>query len=169
MIFLFHFDQVKQLYNGIDITTNLVGHWKLTDRKGTTAKDSSGYKHNGTIVGATFADRDIRCWNSGWDENNFDVILETFIDPCDRNYLFNNVKPGVLSDKTMALGWRIVTDITYKSGNSLVYEPIGGYGVSSLRERRVIAIKNISDRFINQDVLGVKIEASRIRKFSDYT
>ena len=37
---------------GADITTGLVGHWKLDDGSGTVALDSSGNGHHGTLMGS---------------------------------------------------------------------------------------------------------------------
>lgn len=155
-------NQVKQIYNGINLSTGLVGYWKLNDRTGTTANDSTSYEHNGIISDAVWANRDIRCWNTRWDEQNYDVIIETFIDACDRNYLMDNIIPGAVKEVYNILGTPKFIDMTYKSGNTLIYEPIHEYGLSSLRQRRVIGIKNISDTFINNEIFGIKIEGKRL-------
>jgi len=163
-------DEMKKVYNGIDVqTSNRVGHWKFDDRKGTTLEDSSSFENDGTITNAIWTDRDIRCWGSRWDEDNYGVVCETFIDACDRNYLASNVKPGILYDKTNNLGWRIIYDRTFKSSNTLILEPLGGYGLSGVRQSRTVVCKNYSDTFVNDRVFRVKLETLRKRLWGDYT
>ena len=85
-----------------------------------------------------------------------------------RNFLFNNVKPGVMKEQKIQLGWIIVTDLTFNSGNTLIIEPIDTYGLSGIRESKTIVVKNISDTFISPDLFAIKIEGSRIRTWDDY-
>ena len=154
--------QIKMLYNGIDIKDHLFGHWKCDDRKGTTVKDYSNYKRDGTITNATWSDRDIKCWCSRWDEGNWDLTVETFLDACDRNLLFDSVTPGATRELYNVLGLPKFFDSTYSYKNTLIIEPITGFGISSLRKGREVAVKNISDTFLNKETFGVKIECNRI-------
>lgn len=154
--------QIKELANGIDVRENLVTHYPFNDRKGTDLKARGNYGSDGTITNATWKDRPIRCWNSRWDEDNWGVILETFMDACDRNYIFRNVTPGALRELYNILGTPRYIDTTYKSGNTLIFEPLGGYGISSVAQRRVVGVKNISDTFLRWDLYGIKIECTRL-------
>jgi len=53
-----------------DLTTNgLVAHWKLNETSGTTATDSSGNGHTGTLTNMTTSGQDA-AYNSGWTANN---------------------------------------------------------------------------------------------------
>ena len=106
---------------------------------------------------------------SRWDEDNWDVIIETFLTSSNRDTLFAHVQPGIYSEKTNQLGWTIITDTTYNSGNTLIIEPQHPFGVSSLRESRTIVVTNISDGFITPRYFGIKIEGKRIRKWGDYS
>lgn len=153
---------VKKIYNGINITDGLVGHWKFNDNNKTTATDTTSYDHDGTINGATSADRGIRCWNSRWDEGNWDMTVETFMDPCDRNYLMDNVTPGAVSELYNILGTPKYIDTTWRNRNTLIFEPISDYGLSSLRQRRKIGVRNITDSFITPEVYFLKIEGRRL-------
>jgi len=156
-------DEVKQVYNGIDVqTANRVINYKFLEREGTTLEDSSNYSNDGTIVGADWSDRDIRCWNTRFDEGNWDCTIETFLDPCDRNFIARNITPGAVKEMYNILGTPTYWDITYNSGNTLTFLPIGGTGLSGLRETRRIGIKNFSDTFITKDYLGIKIEGMRL-------
>jgi len=156
-------NQVKQVYNGIDIHSDkLIGYYKFTDRDGTTLEDSTSYENDGTLTGGEWYEREIRCWNTRWDESNYNVIIETFVDACDRNLLFRNVTPGANREIYNILGTPKYIDTTYNSGNTLIFEPISNYGVSSVRHKRIVAVKNISDTFINYETFGVKIEGVRL-------
>jgi hypothetical protein len=53
-------------------------------------------------------------------------------------------------------------DTTYTSSNTLIFEPISGYGISSLREKRTIAIKNIQDSFLNRYIFELKMDGVRL-------
>lgn len=153
---------VKRVYYGLDVQTDkLVAHYKFLDREGTTLTDSVN-KLNGTINRAEWVERKIKCWNTRWDEGNWDLTVETFLDVGDRNFLFRNVVPGAYRELYNILGTPKYIDTTYSSSNTLILEPISGYGISSLREKRTIAVKNIADTFIVRDKFGVKIEGIRL-------
>jgi len=155
-------DEVKQLYNGINLTTNLHLHWKFDEQEGTYIEDEI-YGITGNAVGtADWTYRDIRCWNSRWDESNYTITIEAIMDACDRNYLYNNVVPGAVREQYKILGQPTFIDTTYSSGNTLTIEPISGYGISSLRQTRRIGVKSISDSFLNKDIFDVKIEGVRL-------
>jgi len=156
----FDSSEVNRIYNGITPTTPTV-HYKFLDRENTTLTDSvNGI--DGNIEGATWYERKIRCWNSRWDEDNYNVIMETFVDACDRNFLFRNVTPGAYRELYKILGKPTFIDTTYSSGNTLILEPIYGYGLSSLREKRTVAVRNISDTFVTPNKFGIKVEGIRL-------
>lgn len=56
--------EIQQLYNKQHVSDGLVGHWRLDEKKGNVAYDSSGNNNHGTIHGAS--------WYPTWyiDENN---------------------------------------------------------------------------------------------------
>ena len=155
-------DEVKKVYNGLDVdTSHLVAHYKFLDREGTTLEDSVN-NLNGTITGADWYERKLQCWNTRWDEGNWNVTLETFLDARDRNYIFRNVTPGAIRELYNILGTPKYIDTTYTSSNTLIFEPISNYGLSSLRQRRTIGVKSISDTFIIHDKFGIKVEGMRL-------
>lgn len=47
--------EVIDLYQGKDVSSGLVGHWKLDEGSGLTATDSSGNGQDGTITGAVYS------------------------------------------------------------------------------------------------------------------
>lgn len=155
--------QVTKLYNGVEPdSSSLIVHLKMNDREGVVADDNTSNNYDGVISGALWTDRDIRCWGTRFQEGNWDVVLETFVDACDRNYLFDNVIPGAQAELYNILGTPTYKDTTYSSSNTIIISPIHGYGISSLRQKRTIAVKSISDTFINKDLFGIKIESVRL-------
>lgn len=104
----------------------------------------------------------IDCWCTRFDEGNWDLTVETFLESGNRNTLFENVVPGAVRELYSILGQPKYIDNTYSSGNTLIFEPQSGYGLSSLREKRMVAVKNIQDSFITRDYFGVKIESVRL-------
>jgi len=97
-----------------------------------------------------------------WDESNWDVVIEMFLGSSNRNSIFANVTPGAVRELYNILGTPKFIDTTYNSGNTIILEPLHGYGLSSLREKRTCAVKNISDTFINWNNFNVKIEMKRL-------
>ena len=96
---------------------------------------------------------------SRWDCDNESIIVETFLSSSNRDTLFAHVTPQAVRELYDILGEKKFIDTTYSSGNSLVVEPQGEYGISSLREKTDIAVKNITDWFIpHTKYFGVKIE-----------
>jgi hypothetical protein len=104
----------------------------------------------------------IQCWCKRWGEENYSVTIETFLGSGARNFLFQNVVPGACKEMYNILGVPVYWDTTYNSGNTVILEPQSGYGLSGVRQRRMIAVKNCSDYFITENVLGVKIEGVRL-------
>jgi len=104
----------------------------------------------------------IGCWCSRWDEDNYNVIFETFLDSSNRDKLFSHVTPNAYREIYNILGTPKFIDTTYNSGNSLRISPIGGTGISGLREERIIAVRNIQDTFINPNYFGIKVEGFRL-------
>lgn len=97
-----------------------------------------------------------------WDEGNWDLVIETSLPSGDRDTLFSNLVPNAVSELYNVLGTPFYKDITWSSGNTLRISPIGGAGISSLREERIIAVKSIQDNFLTKNRFSVKIEGVRI-------
>ena len=111
----------------------------------------------------------VTCWCTRWDEGSWDVTIEAFMDSSSRDKLFANVTPGSIREYNNPLGWVINLDGTYfHSSNTLRLEPISGYGISGLRSKKTIVVKNISDTFLNPNYFGVKIEGKLKKDWSDY-
>lgn len=162
-------DEVVRVYNGLDVQKpKLIGHYKFKDRRGTNLKDYSKNNYDGTITGGEWYPRDIRCWCNRWQEDGNNVVIETMMDACDRNYIFNQVIPGEIRENINSLGWQIIRDGTFKSGNTLIFTPVSNTGLDDCREERICVVRNIQDWFVNPYIFGVKIEGMRVRKYADY-
>lgn len=109
----------------------------------------------------------IDCWCTRFDAGNWDITLETFLDSGSRNTLFEHVTPGAVTELMNILGQPYHIDSTFTSSNTLVIEPIDGYGLSSLVEGETIGVKSISDHFISPNYFSVKIEGQIIHSLSD--
>lgn len=105
----------------------------------------------------------IKCWCTRWDEDNYNITLETFLGSANRNLLFSHVVPGGYRELKNILGYPWIMDITYpRNSNTLWLEPQYGYGISSVRCGRSVVCKNISDNFITPDYFHIKLECIRI-------
>ena len=110
----------------------------------------------------------IQCWCTRFDEDNYNVTVETFLGSANRNLLFSHIIPGAYRQLNNILGYPWVMDITYpRNSNTLWLEPQSGYGLSSMRIGRSVVIKSASDTFINPDYFNVKLECIRITQPSD--
>ena len=157
--------QIEQAYYGIDVESDkIVGRWPCTDREGDELTDSTGHGLTGYVYREEmWTDRDIRCWCNRWDEGNWDVTIETMMDAHDRNFLFEHVTPGAVSELYNILGTPYYKDSTLKSGNTLIIAPYSSdFGLNDLAQSRTIAVKNISDDFVNWEIFGIKIEGLRL-------
>ena len=96
-----------------------------------------------------------------WDEDNWSVVIETFLTDVHRDLLFANVVPGAVAELYNILGRPKYIDTTYNSGNTLIIVPYLP-SISGLRKTRRIAVKSISDTFINPSTYRVKIEGLRL-------
>ena len=104
----------------------------------------------------------IQCWCTRFDEDNFSIVLETFLTSANRNLLFSHIVPGAQRELYNILGKPKFIDSTYSKENTLFLEPVSGYGLSSVRKSREVACKNASDTIITPDWFNVKLELVRL-------
>jgi len=174
-------NEVKTLYNtgytpydntnlvfstNFEEITDSAGNWHYFEHNGlanVNVKWVSGSNENGGwFQNPIRTYRDIKCWCTRWDEDNWGMVFETFLDPCDRAFLFNNVKPGAYTELMNILGTPTYLDYTFNSSNTLIFKPQDNFGISSLRQNRMIAVSHISDNFWTHDKFNVKIEGKRL-------
>ncbi len=101
-------------------------------------------------------------WCTRWDESGYSVTTEFIIESGARNTIYENIVPGATRELYNILGKPKYIDTTYDSGNTLRICPISGYGLSSLREERIIAVKSYSDSFLTSRWFTAKIEGYRL-------
>jgi hypothetical protein len=100
---------------------------------------------------------------SRWDTDNDSLIIESFLSSSNRDTLFAHITPGAYRELYNILGTPKMIDTTYDSGNTLILEPQDGYGISGLREKRTVAVKNIMDWHIpHTNRFGLKLECIRL-------
>ena len=98
----------------------------------------------------------VNCWCSRWDRDGWNVMIECIMTASQRNNIFNNVVPGAVRELMTILGEPTYIDTTYSSGNTLRVESSGS--TTNYWDNTTIAVKNISDTFINREKFNVKIE-----------
>ena len=103
---------------------------------------------------------DIPC--SQWKEDNFNIVVSSFMGSANRNTLFSNLIPGAVKEQYNILGTPHFLDTSYSSGNSLIISPIDSTGLSGLRETRTVAVKHIKDEFLSPDWFYVRLECCRL-------
>lgn len=97
-----------------------------------------------------------------WDEDDWGLVVETYVGSSNRNTIFKNIIPTAVTELYNILGTPYYKDTSWSSGNTIILEPISGYGLSSLREKRTVAVRNATDWFINQETFGIKLECLRL-------
>lgn len=112
--------------------------------------------------GATYPSNYVDVPISRWDEGNWNVVIEFFLGSGNRNTLFKHAIPGAVAEMYTILGEPTYYDTTFSSSNTWIIEPISGYGLSSLRQTRTIAIKSLSDSFLNHELFTCKVEGYRL-------
>jgi len=104
---------------------------------------------------------DVPC--SRWDEDNYTMKFEFFCEgSSQRNTIFDNCVPGAVRELYNILGTPKYIDTTYESRNTFVINPLDGYGLSSLREGRTVAIKSISDSIFGMNHFCVTLDCVRL-------
>ena len=98
------------------------------------------------------------CAITRWDESNDSLVIETILTSGNRNTLFSHTIPGAVSELYSILGKKKFIDTSYSSSNTIIVSPTSGYGLSSLRQQRIIGVKNIQDTFLVLDKFSVKVE-----------
>lgn len=106
----------------------------------------------------------INCWCTRWDETNWDIIIETFLDKSSVQTLINNTTPGAVGELYEVLGSRVYYDKTWEGNNTLKFSPNSGCKVSTLkdmREDKIVYVKNLTTSPIEgaNGLINVKIEA----------
>lgn len=104
----------------------------------------------------------IECWATRFDEENYNIVIETFLGSANRNLLFSHIVPGAYRELFNVLGKPKVIDSTYQKQNTLWIECVSGYGLSGVRKSRECVCRSASDSFITPDYFNVKLELVRI-------
>ena len=105
----------------------------------------------------------IDCWCTRWDEENYNVTIETFLGSANRNLLCQNITPGIIRELTNILGLPWVLDGTFRRQNTLYLQPVSSYGLSSVRRGREVVVKNYSDTVITPNYFSCKLECVRTK------
>lgn len=102
----------------------------------------------------------INCWCTRWDVQNYNVILETFVNKTDLQSLRSNITPGATGELYTVLGRPRYYDSTWQGENTIMLSPNPEHQLSNMRNDTLIFVKNITDQPFDgpSGYINVKIE-----------
>jgi len=111
------------------------------DDGSTTTSTSAGEKDL-FITGSTYS---INCWCSRWDVQNYNVIVETWMNKTELQTLRANITPQAVGELYTILGRPRYYDATWQGENTIKLSPNTDFQLSNMRNDTLIYVKNISD------------------------
>jgi len=126
----------------------------------------------GSRTGQSFID----CWCTRWDQSNWNITVETFLDKSDLNTLLDNTLPGAVGELWEVLGSIVHYDQSWEGLNTIKFTPhpyttftpnTGNFSgtnksdLSDMRNETIVYVKNITTSPVEGDsgIINVKIEA----------
>lgn len=117
----------------------------------------------------------IDCWCSRWDVQNYNVIVETWVDKTDINTIRSHIRPGAVGELYTILGRPRFFDKSWQGKNTILLKPnkytqyektANDYtgdnqsSLDSMRDDTLIFVKNITEHPIgpNNEFVEIKIE-----------
>ena len=118
----------------------------------------------------------IDCWCTRWDQTDWTLVIETFLEKDDIQLLLDNSLPGAVGELWYILGSKVHYDKSWEGRNTIKFVPTSsnryrsitqsfeGYNKSNLvnmRDDTIVYVKNIITNPIEGDsgIMNVKIEA----------
>jgi len=125
------------------------------------------YKYNydlaifyNSLAGNDFVD----CRCSRWDIQNYNVIVETWLNSTDLKSIRDNIRPGAVGELYNILGRPRYYDKTWRGKNTLRLLPTPSSAsmrtsnLKNMRDETLIYVKNITTHPINENWTEIKIE-----------
>lgn len=125
----------------------------------------------GSLSGSSYIDS----WCTRWDQTDWGIVVETFMNESELRVLLNNITPGAVGELYEVLGSKVYYDQTWNSDNTIKFVPnrftkrvVGesaeGENVSNIaymREEILVYVKNITTSDIegSSGLINVKIDA----------
>lgn len=102
------------------------------------------------------------CWCTRWDVQDFNVVVETWLNKTQYQDLMNSVKPGAVGELYKILGRPLYYDKTWSGDNTISLIPQAGNSLYKTRRTKVIYPKTITSSPVAGDSgwISVKIEAA---------
>jgi hypothetical protein len=113
-----------------------------------------------SLAGSDYID----CKCSRWDVQNYSVIVETWINKNEYQYIVNNIRPGAVGELYKILGKPLYYDSSWDGSNTLRLLPtpssslMSDSTLSKMRKETLIYPKNITTSPISEDWISLKIE-----------
>jgi len=100
----------------------------------------------------------ITCPCSRWDQDNYTIIIETYLNRNQRDLLRSNIRPGAVAELYRLLGRPVYYDTSFGS-NTIKLSPVSGTRLAEMHSDTVIYVKRYSERITDANDFHVKIEA----------
>lgn len=99
----------------------------------------------------------IDCPCSRWDQENYTLIIETYLDKDKRDILRSKIRPGAVAELFQLLGRPVYYDTSFGS-NTLRITPIAGTQLANMHSEKIIYVKNYAERITPANDFHIKIE-----------
>ena len=100
----------------------------------------------------------IDCACSRWDQDNYSLIVEAFLNKSQRDLLRSKIKPGAVAELYQLLGRSVYYDTSFGS-NTIRIVPISGTQLYNMHSEKTIYVKRYSERITDSNDFHIKIEA----------
>ena len=98
----------------------------------------------------------IECPCARWDEEDYSVIIETYLNKDQRDLLRNNIRPGAVAQLYQILGKPVYYDTSFGC-NTITISPISGTQLANMHSGVTVYVKNYSERILDSNDFHVKI------------
>jgi len=99
--------------------------------------------------------RHIDCPCARWDEDNFSIVIETYLNKNQRDLLRNNIRPGAVAELYRILGKPVYYDTSF-GYNTITISPISGTQLANMRSGVTVYVKNYSEKILDSNDFHVK-------------
>ena len=105
----------------------------------------------------------ISCMCTRWDQNDWNITVETFLNKGSSQTLMDNTKPGAVGELYEVLGSKVHYDMTWEGKNTLKLSPNSNADstLSDMRDDTIVYVKNLTTSPVRgaEGWINVKIEA----------
>jgi len=104
----------------------------------------------------------IQCWCSRWDETDWNIVIETFMNKSNLKSLLDSCRVGGVGELWYILGSHVYYDTSWEKKNTIKITPINcnNSDLYDMRDEKLLYVKSINSTPFEGDsgLLEVKIE-----------